>query len=74
MKVVLRLDRLAAQFLLEEFPASEEELKNEGEHWILTTEVCSWKGVGRFVLGLPSNVEVLDSSEFLQYLQSQPHF
>jgi predicted DNA-binding transcriptional regulator YafY len=74
MKVVLRLDRLAAQLLLEEFPASEEELKNEGEHWILTTEVCSWKGVGRFVLGLPSNVEVLDSSEFLQYLQSQPHF
>lgn len=72
--VTLRLDRLATQLLLEEFPASEEELEVDGEHWILKTQVCSWKGIGRFVLGLPGNVEVVDSQEFLHYLKEQPHF
>jgi hypothetical protein len=59
---------------LEEFPASEEELKADGASWILKTQVCSWKGIGRFVLGLPGNVEVVDSPEFLHYLKDQPHF
>jgi predicted DNA-binding transcriptional regulator YafY len=72
--VTLRLNTLAKQLLLEEYPAAATQLTADGDHWLLRTQVCSWKGVGRFVLGLPGAVEVVDCPEFLNYLRQQPHF
>jgi len=70
IKVKLRLDMMSKNLLLEEYPLSEKELQKEDkEHWILQTEVCSLKGVGRFVLGLADHIQVLDSPELSTYLK-----
>ena len=70
-EVTLLLGRLATSLLLEEFPAAEDQLVlcDDGRHR-LTTEVCSFKGVGRFVLGLYDDIEVTGSPEFIQYLKN----
>lgn len=70
--VSLRLGNLATNLLLEEYPAAEEKLKVEadGRHR-LTTDVCSYKGVGRFVLGLYDDIEVVESTGFKDYLKER---
>lgn len=72
MPVKLLLGNLATSILLEEYPASEQQLKlqKDGRH-LLTTEVCSYKGIGRFVLGLYDDIEVLDTPDFSAYLSEQ---
>ena len=73
-EVTLSLDRLAMELLLEEHPLSEPELTPEGDRWIWKAQVCSWKGIGRFVLGLAGDIQVLSPQEFIDYLHAQPHF
>ena len=71
--VTLRLDRMAAQLLREEYGVTSE-LQPDGDAWLFSTSVSSWKGIGRFVMGLPASVEVIDTPDFLNYLRQQPHF
>lgn len=73
--VKLLLGHLATSLLLEEFPGAEEELTlaDDGRH-LLETKVCSFKGVGRFVLGLFDDIEVVDSHEFQAWLNQRLHF
>ena len=70
--VKLLLGHLASSLLLEECPGAEDEmeLQDDGRH-LLTTEVCSFKGVGRFVLGLFDDIEVVDSPDFQKYLNAR---
>lgn len=70
--VRLLLGQLATSLLLEEYPAAEEQLTlaDDGRH-LLTTQVCSFKGVGRFVLGLFDDIEVVDSPEFQAWLDER---
>ena len=37
----------------------------------MDTEVCSFEGVGRFVIGLIEDIEIIDSTEFKTYLISK---
>ncbi len=39
--------------------------------WMLETEVCSYDGVGRFVLGLMGEIEIIDSPDFRHYIFGQ---
>ncbi|MDE5947410.1 MAG: WYL domain-containing protein [Prevotella sp.] len=73
MPVELRLGRLAYSLLTEEYPQTEPYITPEadGHHWLLRMEVCSYLGVGRFVLGLLENVEVLGSEDFRRYLREK---
>lgn len=72
LHVRLRLDILSHNLLLEEYPQSAPYIKQEdGSHWILETDVVSFLGIGRFVLGLYENVDVLESEEFKQYLKAK---
>lgn len=73
--VTLQLGALASSLLLEEYPAAQGQLTlmNDGRH-CLKTQVCSFKGVGRFVLGLLDDIEVVDSPEFSEYLRSRIRF
>ena len=73
MPVELRLGRLAYSLLTEEYPQTEPYITPEadGQHWLLRIEVCSYLGVGRFVLGLLENVEVLGSEDFRRYLRER---
>lgn len=70
--VTLRLGRLAVNLLREEYPVSGEQLRPDGpEHWLLQTEVCSFTGVGRFILGVFEDVEVVVSEELRCYLREK---
>ena len=63
---------MAANLLREEFPLAEKYLQQEdADHWIFQTDVCQYVGVGRFVLGLFEEIEVIDSPDFLAYLQEK---
>lgn len=70
--VTLLLGPLAASVLLEEYPAAESQLQMQDDgRQLLTTNVCSLKGIGRFVLGLFDDVEVVDSPQLMKYLQEK---
>mgnify|MGYP001040273732 FL=1 len=71
-RVTLRLGRLSCNLLKEEYPRAAGLLRSEGpDHWLLSLDVCSFQGVGRFVLGLFEDVEVVDSPEFEAWLQDK---
>lgn len=70
--VTLRLGRLACHILKEEYPNAAPLLQEDGEnHWLLTIHVCSFQGIGRFVLGLLEDIEVVDSPEFMSFLTAK---
>jgi predicted DNA-binding transcriptional regulator YafY len=72
IKVQLRLNVRAAHLLVEEYPKSDAYLKEiDHDHWLLDTDVCSFLGIGRFVLGLMDDIEVLKPKEFVKYLEQQ---
>ena len=69
IQVTLRLTLRAYNLLVEEYPLAERDLaKDDDSHWILCTEVCSFAGIGRFILGLWDDVEIMDSPELSDYL------
>lgn len=68
--VSLRLGMLAHNLLIEEYPLAERDIVAEDDgHWLLDTQVCNFKGVGRFVIGLLDDIEVVESPEFKHYLK-----
>lgn len=70
--VTLRLGRLAVNLLREECPVSASMLVSDGEeHWLLQTDVCSFVGVGRFVLGVFEDVEVMAPLTLKEYLKEK---
>lgn len=71
-RVRIRLGMLARNLLLEEYPLAERDIvKEESGGWVLDTLVSNYRGVGRFVLGLMDDVEVLESEEFKSYLREK---
>lgn len=73
-RVRLRLNDYAARLLREEYGVEREEMEADGDRMLLDIDVCDWRGVGRFCLGLPDCIEVLGPQEFVDWLRSQPHF
>ena len=71
--IQLRLSLVAYNLILEEFPLSEKYLKKEDDNnYVLTTEVGNFLGVGRFVLGLPGEIQVISPQAFKDYLGEKP--
>ncbi|MDG5799720.1 WYL domain-containing protein [Marinilabiliaceae bacterium ANBcel2] len=73
IKVELKLTLLAANLLLEEFPLSEKFLSrcNKSGYFYFCCDVAGFIGVGRFVLGLPGEVEVLSPKSFIDYIKEK---
>lgn len=72
MRVILKMGIRSSNLLLEEFPLSSKQLQKISDNeWLLDTEVCSYEGVGRFVLGLLEDIEIIESPEFMQYIANQ---
>ena len=46
-------------------------LSPEGDHWIWEGDVRGMEGVGRFVLGLPKFIEVLEGDELRAFLKER---
>lgn len=70
-RVCIRLGMMAHNLLLEEYPLAERDIVQQGDSWLLDTKVCNYRGVGRFVLGLMDDVEVLENEEFKKYLRTK---
>lgn len=72
MPVELRLNRLARNLLLEEYPRAGRYVTPDGpSHWVLRLDVCSYLGVSRFVLGLFESVEVLGDDRFREFVRAK---
>ncbi|MBQ2123773.1 MAG: WYL domain-containing transcriptional regulator [Bacteroidaceae bacterium] len=72
MHVALHMGALAKNVLLEEYPEAEKHISPLGnEHYRLDVEVCSFKGIGRFVLGLYEDIHILENDEFKAYIVEQ---
>lgn len=70
--IQLKLSLVAYNLIVEEFPLSEKYLKKiDDNNYLLTTEVGNFLGVGRFVLGLPGETEVIYPKAFRDYLNEK---
>ena len=67
--VALRLSLRAASLLMEEYPESEDCITGEPcKGYRFCGPVNSFEGIGRFVLGLPDEIEVEEPQEFRDFL------
>lgn len=72
LPVKLRLDLLAYNLMIEEYPKSADFIVQETEKsWIFATDVASYLGISRFVLGLYGHIDVLESAAFAKYLSDE---
>ena len=72
MQVKLRLGVMAHNLLVEEYPLAERDLQQiDDTHWLLDTMVCNYAGIGRFVMGLAEDIEVVNSPDFIAYLHNK---
>lgn len=72
-RVILRLTPLAAQVLCEECGVKESQLviDTDNRHRIFSTHVCSPVGVGRFVMGLINDVEIVQGRDLQAYIHQE---
>ena len=70
--VTLLMGRLSSSILLEEYPKARKYLTQQDEtHWRLELPVCSFIGIGRFVMGLFEDIEVQGCNEFKEFLNNK---
>lgn len=70
--VTLLMGRLSSSILLEEYPKARKYLTQQDEtHWQLELPVCSFIGIGRFVMGLFEDIEVQGCNEFKEFLNNK---
>lgn len=69
--ITLKLGILARNLLVEEYPLAEEHITpTEDGGGVLTTEVASYAGVARFVVGLMDDISIIDTPELEQYISA----
>ena len=68
LEVRLRLSNFAYHLLSEEYPKASAYIRRTPEGAFYEGQVRNWQGIGRFVLGLPGEIEVLYPDEFKNYL------
>lgn len=67
--VKLEMDIRAKNLLCEEYPLAEGDVVETAEgKWVLDTKVTHLEGVGRFVMGLASNIRIIDSPQLKEYI------
>ncbi|MBR6212109.1 MAG: WYL domain-containing protein [Bacteroidales bacterium] len=68
--VRLQLSLQAKNLLLEEYPLAEKCIRKSGDHYIFDDDVRAMEGVGRFVIGLASDISILDGVELRDYIRN----
>ena len=72
MTIDMVLGQLSYNILAEEYPKAATHVKQlDKNHWSLQLDVCSYIGVGRFVLGLFDDIEVKGDEGFKEYLKKK---
>lgn len=70
-RVKLELGILSYNLLLEEYPLAERDITElGGDRYLLDTLVSTYRGVGRFVVGLLDDIKIIDTPEFEEYLRN----
>ena len=69
--IKLQLNLKACNLLLEEHPQAKQYLQPAGNRYVLDIPVADYHGVGRFVLGLPGDVQVIAPIAFKRFLEKQ---
>lgn len=68
-KVSMYLGQTSHNLLLEEYPSAAPCIVQTDENrWLFRADVCSYIGIGRFVLGLYDDIEVIGDDGFKKYL------
>ena len=71
-RIRLRMGQLSYNLMLEEYPISSTFFMPEDDyHWLLETDVMSYLGIGRFILGLYDDIEVLGDDGLLRYIEEK---
>lgn len=69
--VKLKLGRLSYNLLMEEYPLAERYISTlDKDHRLLNTQVANLQGVGRFVIGLMDDIEIIESPELKDYIST----
>lgn len=71
-RVEMILGQLSHDLLLEEYPHAVRNMSQEEDgRWRLVLDVCSYIGIGRFVIGLLDDIEVVGNGDFISYLKEK---
>jgi predicted DNA-binding transcriptional regulator YafY len=60
--------------MVEEFPLTAREIRQDNDGWYYEGEVRSMEGIGRFVLGLPEQILILEGEEVRQYVKEKANY
>lgn len=70
MPVTIRLNQMAYNLLKEEYPLTEADIEQTGDNeWTYSGDVASYKGIGRFVIGLADCIKI-DTPALKEYLKN----
>ncbi len=72
--VKLKLTQVAKNRMVEEFPLTVREIRQYNDVWYYEGTVRSMEGIGRFVLGLPEHVAILEGDEVRQYVREKASY
>lgn len=68
----LKMNLRACNLLVEEYPMSEKYINQiNNNEYLLETEVGSLDGVGRFVMGLPGDIEIIEPTDLKKYISER---
>lgn len=71
-RVKLRLGQLSHNLFKEEYPQGTHYITPiEESSWLLDIEVCDYRGLGRFVLGLFKDIEIIEGDGFKAYMRAE---
>lgn len=72
MHVTLLMGQLSHNVMLEEYPESAACFtRQEDGRWLFEADVCSYLGIGRFILGLYDDMEVVGDEGLREYLMEK---
>ncbi|MBQ1851822.1 MAG: transcriptional regulator, partial [Paludibacteraceae bacterium] len=67
-----RLDIMAYNLLLEEFPEAQRCVSQSADdEWLLDADVYDLRGVGRFCMGPLKHIKITDTPQLKEYLLSE---
>jgi predicted DNA-binding transcriptional regulator YafY len=70
--VKLRMNLRAKNLLIEEYPLAEQYITPENENsYLFNGWICSFEGIGRFVMGLLDDIEIIDNHELSDFIKEK---
>ena len=71
-RVKLLLGQLSHNLFIEEYPQGAYLLvQKSDDSWLLDIEVCDYRGLGRFVLGLFKDIQIIEGDGFKEYMRGE---